>query len=156
MPVLHDADISRGLGREATLATVTTATGAIALGVNGLAAYTPPLIFGAAEFDLNLTAAATDAADTLDVYVDTSMDGGTTWINIVHFTQLLGNGGAKRETMAINPRGNVGTAPTVTAADLAAAGVRHLLGSQYRVRYAQVDANANAVFTFTVKMRVLI
>lgn len=155
MPVLHDADINRGLGREATLATVTTVAGAIALGVNGLAAYTPPLIHGAAEFDLNLTAAATDAADTLDVYVDTSMDGGTLWINIIHFTQLLGNGGAKRETMAINPRGNVGTAPTVTAADLAAAGVRHLLGGQYRVRYAQVDANANAVFTFTVKMRVL-
>lgn len=156
MPVLHDADINRGLGREATLATVTTATGAIALGVNGLAVYTPPLIYGAAEFDLNLTAAATEVGDLLDVYVDTSMDGGTLWINIVHFTQLLGNGGAKRETMAINPRANVGTAPINTAADLAAAGVRHIIGSQYRVRYQQVDANANAVFTFTVKMRVLV
>lgn len=155
MPVLHDADIVRGLGREYTLATVTTVVGAISLGVNGLSAYTPPLQFNTAAFDLNLTAAATDAGDLLDVLVDTSMDGGTTWINIVHYTQLLGNGGAKRETMVISPTGNVGTAPLNTAADLAAAGVRHVLGSQYRVRYVQVDADSDAVFTFTVKMRVL-
>lgn len=153
MPILHYADAQRGLGREATLASVTTVAGAITLGVNGTGTYTPAFVFREAEFDLNLTAAATDVGDTLDVYVDTSLDSAVTWINIVHFTQLLGNGGAKRETMVLNPGGNVGTAPINTAADAAAAGVRHILGAQYRVRYAQVDANANAAFTFTVKAR---
>ncbi len=152
MPVLHDADIVRGLGREFTLLSATTAVAAQS--VTG-ATFIPPLLFSIAEFDLNVTAAATDAADTFDAYVDTSLDGGTTWINIVHFTQVLGNGGAKRETMTINPGGNVGTAPINTAADAAAAGVRHILGSQYRTRYVQVDADSDAAIAFTIKMRVI-
>lgn len=152
MPVMHDADIQRGLGREYTLLSATVAVGAQTV---TSATYTPPLTFRSAEFDMNLTAAGTDAGDTLDIYVDTSLDGGTLWINIVHFTQLLGNGGVKRETMTINPGGNVGTAPLNTAADLAAAGVRHILGAQYRVRYVQVDADSDAANVFTVKMRVI-
>jgi hypothetical protein len=153
MPIAHYADAQRGLGRETTLASVTTVAGAITLGVNGLGTYTPPFVFREAIFDLNVTAAATDVGDLLDVYVDTSLDGGTLWINVVHFTQVLGNGGAKRETMTLNPGGNVGTAPINTAADAASAGVRHILGALYRVRYSQTDANSNGTFTFTVKAR---
>lgn len=151
--VYHDADIQRGAGREFTLATLAATVGA--LSVTG-STVTPNLIHSIAVFDLDVTAAATAAGDTLDVYVDTSLDGGTSWRNIVHFTQLLGDGGVKRETMTINPGGNVGTAPLNTAADAASAGVRHLLGSQYRARYVQVDATTqNAGFAFTLKMRVI-
>lgn len=50
----------------------------------------------AALFFLDVTVAATAAADTLDVYLQASPDGGTTWDDVVHFTQVLGNGGAKQ------------------------------------------------------------
>jgi hypothetical protein len=36
------------------------------------------------------------------------------------------------------------------AAALTAGNVRHLFGTQYRVNYVTVDANANGGFTFTV------
>ncbi len=50
----------------------------------------------AAEVLLNVTAAAAAVGDTLDVYVQGSVDGGTTWDDVIHFTQVLGNGGAKK------------------------------------------------------------
>src|SRR6266496_1561427 len=48
------------------------------------------------EFLLNVTAAASAVGDTLDVYIQASSDGGTTYDDFVHFTQVLGNGGAKK------------------------------------------------------------
>ena len=50
--------------------------------------------YEAIVFQCELTAAATDAGDTLDVFVQTTIDG-TTWLDAVHFTQMLGNGDAK-------------------------------------------------------------
>ena len=50
---------------------------------------------------LNITASATDAADTLDVYIDVSYDD-VTWYNVIHFTQQAGNAAAKKEIAAIN------------------------------------------------------
>lgn len=50
----------------------------------------------AAEVLLNVTAAATAVGDTLNVYVQASVDGGTTWDDVISFTQVLGNGGAKK------------------------------------------------------------
>ena len=41
-------------------------------------------------FLLNVTNADTDANDTLDVYIQESPDGGTTWNDIAHFAQILG------------------------------------------------------------------
>lgn len=49
----------------------------------------------AAEVLLSVTAAATAAGDTLDVYVQAAVDG-TSWDDVIHFTQVLGNGGAKK------------------------------------------------------------
>src|SRR5262245_31184675 len=49
---------------------------------------------------LTVSEAGTDAGDTLDVYIDTSFDGGLTFVNIGHFTQVLGNGGAKKFVMS--------------------------------------------------------
>lgn len=104
--------------------------------------------FEVMEFQLNVTAAATAAGDTLDVYVQTTIDG-TNWIDIVHFTQVLGDGGAKRYLSKVSAslaltEFEVGTA-------LGAAAVRHLVGDQYRVRWAITDATTDdASFTFSV------
>jgi hypothetical protein len=47
---------------------------------------------------LNLTAAATESNDTLDVYLQKNVgsDASPIWTDFVHFTQALGNGGAKQ------------------------------------------------------------
>lgn len=151
MSIPYLGDVNHGGSRDYTLFSGTTAVGAQTVTA---AIVVPALMFNYAMVDLNLTAAATDAADTLDVYVDTSLDAGTLWVNVVHFTQILGNGGAKRETVVINPSGSVAVAPVNTAADAAAGAVRNILGGRFRVRYVQVDANSNAAFAFTVKLRV--
>jgi len=139
---------NRSLGERVRLASVTTVVGAIPAGA--VTAKTGLWSSGFGVFVLNLSAAATDVGDTLDIYVDTSIDGGTTWINIIHFAQLLGNGGAKQFAAAITPSANVGTAPVDVSADAAAGAIRHYLGDQFRVRYVQVDADSDAAFTFTV------
>jgi hypothetical protein len=43
-------------------------------------------------FNLKLTDAKTDAGDKLNVFVQHSPDGGTTWDDLIHFTEILGNG----------------------------------------------------------------
>ncbi len=99
---------------------------------------------------LNLTAAATEVGDTLDVYVDFSLDG-TTWLNAIHFAQLLGNGGAKKFFAIIDPT-NPGTAPFDATANAAVNTVRPAVtGAQVRVRWTLVDAGTqNASFNFGV------
>ena len=97
-----------------------------------------------------ITASATDAADTLDVYVDFSLDG-TTWYNAVHFTQQAGNGAARTEYAVLDPS-NPGTSVIDVTADAAAAAVRPaLFGPYMRARWAIVDSgDANQSHTFSV------
>lgn len=98
---------------------------------------------------LDVTAAATDSGDTLDVYVQTTIDG-TNWVDIYHFTQVLGNGGAKRYFGKV--LFDAALTEFENAAALAAAGGRSILGDRYRVRWAITDASTdNASFTFSVK-----
>ncbi len=97
---------------------------------------------------LSVTAAAAEVDDTLDVYIDTSYDGGTTWVNVVHFSQVLGDGGAKEYAVNIN---NENPAAEIDVASDATAGtVRALaLGDRIRYRSAVVDPGAGvASFTF--------
>lgn len=111
------------------------------------------IVKGLAPYDyfeaiLDTTAAATDVGDLLDVYLDTSFNGGATWINCVHFTQQLGNGGAKREGVVVSPFSQTATAPVNLASDAASGAVRHLFGDQVRVRVVTVDAGTqNISFT---------
>lgn len=137
--------IPRAVGRATTLlASTTPAAGAVS--TNGNAVRIPEWMHGVA-FTLDLTAAATEVGDTLDVTVQTLIDG-TNWLDICHFTQLLGNGGAKRYTGKCY--GAAAEAMFEHGSALAAGSVRHLLGDAYRVKYVQVDANSNAAFTFSV------
>ena len=108
--------------------------------------------FGQAMILLDLTAAATEAGDTLDVYIDTTPDG-TNWVNVIHFAQMLGNGGAK-QFWAVLDRGTAGTATFVSATDAAVSVVRPaMFCDQLRVRYTTVDAatTGNLGFVFSVK-----
>ena len=106
--------------------------------------------FGQAEFILALTNAEDDVDDTLDVYIDSQVGDGT-WVNIVHFTQILGNGADALKFVAICPRTGTAVEENVTS-DVAAGGTpRNFIGDRVRVRYVIVDpSGADATFTFKV------
>lgn len=98
-------------------------------------------------FTLDLTQAASTGADTLNVYVQTRVDG-TNWLDVVAFAQCLGSGAAKRHTEKNIRRANQGG---VEAADVMTAGtIRNLFGDRFRVRWAIVDDSGSASFTFSV------
>ena len=103
-------------------------------------------------FQLTVSAAATESSDTLDVYVQHSPDGGTTYDDFVHFTQVLGNGGAKKfiatwcrdvsPTSALKPPAD---------ASLAAGVQQGPISPTWRVKWVVVDASTvNASFTFSL------
>jgi len=96
---------------------------------------------------------ATDSGDLCDVYVDVSPDGGTTWLNAVHFTQALGNGTDAATEYAVLYANTPGTAIVVATADAASTAVRPtLFGNAIRARWIIFDAGtADATFTFGVK-----
>jgi hypothetical protein len=101
---------------------------------------------------LIVSAAGTDAADTLDAYIDTSFDGGTTWVNVGHFTQVLGNGGAKTFVMSFCNANPGATAVVNVTSDASAGATRQIgFGSQIRYRGVMVDADANGSFTYELK-----
>lgn len=118
-------------------------------GTNGTAVY----IAGERKryiFILAVTAAATDVNDTLDVYVDWSLDN-STYYNGGHFTQVLGNGGAKSEYMVFDTT-TPGTSAIAISSDAASGAVRpQIFGPYVRLRYVIVDPGAGAAsFTFSV------
>lgn len=106
-----------------------------------------------AEILLNITASATEAGDTLDVYIDVSPDGGTTYINAVHFTQQAGNGAAKKMVAVLDPS-NPGTSVFDVTSDCASGAVRPALwGTDMRLRYTIVEVTGdNASHTFSSKV----
>lgn len=108
--------------------------------------------FRTAVFVLDVTAAATAAGDTLDVYVDTSVDG-VTWINAVHFTQVLGNGGAKRELAKLTSEALVDPDNVLAiSSDAAVTVVRNVGVMPYlRHRSVLVDSTTDdASFTYSL------
>lgn len=120
---------------------------AVAHTVNG-SAFSLPRPLGGMQFELDVTAAATLAGDTLDVKVQTLLDGpnGATWTDAVHFTQILGNGGVKRIFAKIT----MNTAEAMYedhANGLAAGSIKNLFGDQWRVSYVTVGTGS---FTFSV------
>lgn len=104
----------------------------------------------ALKFILDVTAAATAGGDTLDVYIQHTYDG-TNYTDLVHFTQVLGNGGVKvfiaEWTREVTPETEL-RAPTdaTLAAGVLQGGV---IGSTLRVKW--VIAGATQSFTFNVK-----
>lgn len=91
---------------------------------------------------LDLTDADTAAGDTLDVYIDTSPDEGSTWVNAIHFTQILGNGADALKFWAVlDPGGAPGTSVIAATSDAAAGVVRpSMFCDRLQVRHTVVDA----------------
>jgi len=103
---------------------------------------------------LNLTAAATAAADTLDVYVDGSYDGGITWVNLIHFAQILGNGSVKK-FMATIGNGNSAASAVDASSDAAAGAVRQCpVPSRIRHRAVAVDGGAAGDVSFNYTLTI--
>lgn len=100
---------------------------------------------------LSITASATDAGDTLNVYVDVSPDEGTTWINAIHFTQQAGTGAVGKYWAVLDPTAG-GTSPTDVTSDANSGAVRPtVFGSHARVRYVIAEAPGGvASHTFSV------
>lgn len=103
-------------------------------------------------FLLEVTAAATAAGDTLNVFVQSSVDG-TVWDDFIHFTEVLGDGGAKKFLAAWNGVITPTTALGPPADGTLSAGVKQgPVGSQFRVKWVIVDATTDdASFTFGLK-----
>ncbi len=104
--------------------------------------------FVSGTFLLAVTNAATDANDTLDVFIDVQVGGA--WINIAHFAQVLGNGADTLNLVAYCPDRGAPAHFDVTA-DLAAGNARNYIAGHMRVRWVIVDpTGTNATFTFAV------
>lgn len=129
-------------------ATTLLASGARTDTSTGTTAVRLPGMVHAFGFVLDVTAAATDSGDKLDVYIQTKLDG-TNWLDVQRFTQVLGNGGAKRYIAKITT--NVATGEFENGTGLSAASLRNLFGDEWRTRYVVTDAGTdNASFTFSV------
>jgi hypothetical protein len=105
-------------------------------------------VFHQALLMLKVTSAATLVGDTLNVYIDTSPDGGTTWVNIGAFTQVVGNGGAKTFTMALG-EDNPGATAVFDVSANASAGATRQVGISDRLRARSVIAGTGS-FTYSV------
>lgn len=103
-----------------------------------------------ADFDLFVSATELDSGVTLDVYVQTSVDG-TNWIDIAHFPQIDGDGNAHHYVMRVDQL-DIDTALDV-AASLDAGSERDILGLRYRVRYDTGSETTATGFTTTVTAR---
>jgi len=111
----------------------------------------PELLRGA-RFVLDVTAAATDANDTLDVYVQQAYDG-TNYDDVAHFTQVVGNGGAKVHiaewTRSVTPESEMHAPQDAAIAAGVVQGAK--LQTPLRVKWVIVDpTGSNVSFTFSV------
>lgn len=110
----------------------------------------------AAVFLLDLTAAATDGTDTLNVYIQRSIDGGTTWRDVVSFAQFDGTASAaKHEALwtlqGVTPDNEIGA---VNDGALAAGNVDQgcMLAPDLRVKWVIAGAPGPS-FSFSVKAK---
>ena len=101
-------------------------------------------------FEFDLTNAATDLADTLDVFIQALAPDNENWVDVVHFTQIVGNG-ANTQRYFAKINSDLTTAEFENASALGAAAVRNLMSRQYRVRWVIADSgDADQTFTFAV------
>ena len=111
----------------------------------------------AAVFLLNVTAAATAAGDTFDLYIQDALDDGATiFDDFIHFTQVLGNGGAKKYVAEWSGFGAVASSPQRAVADasMAAGVINGPKGAIWRVKPIIVSASSPS-FTWSLVVRPL-
>lgn len=118
-----------------------TATG------TGTASETPTFVHGLI-FILDVTAAATDGLDTLDVSIQTDLDG-TNYVDIVAFTQVDGTATTVRHVDFVTP--GLGQAAFDYSASLGAGTQRNVIGQNIRTAWTIVSGNS-ASFTFSTQL----
>lgn len=107
-----------------------------------------------AVFTLDVTDADTNVGDKLDVYIQAKLDDNN-WVDIVHFTTVLGNGLDDLTHVAKVGSGLAETTFEVGTA-LASGSVRNLLASTLRVKYVITDDGSHGQsFTFAVFGQIL-
>lgn len=117
---------------------------------------TPPQHFEeivGAVFLLSVTAAAVGAGDTMNVYVQHSIDDGVNFDDFVSFTQILGNGGTKKiraSWLLYGGSPTVSLGPYLDGA-LAAGVNQGPVGSTWRTKVVIVGGTAAFTYTLTVQ-----
>ena len=89
--------------------------------------------------------------DTIDLYIQTYLPDGSinNWVDVVHFTQIVGNAGAPAEMVAkISADAAEAEFNILTA--LGAAAVRNIFGSKWRIRSVVADGGGTHTFTTSV------
>jgi hypothetical protein len=121
-----------------------------------LAAVLPhPEQLQSARVVLDVTAAGSAVGDTLDVYIQRAVGG--QWDDVLHFTQVVGNGGAVKHIAewfrGVTPESEL-HAPQDAAI---AAGVVQggLLGPDLRVKWVIANGGGTHSFTFSVGIEAL-
>ena len=106
-----------------------------------------PGMVSAYAFTRDITATAGSAGDTLDLCVQTKLDG-TNWTDIAHFAQATGDDNTSRHILKIVA--DLAQAEVdVAGSALAVSTVRHLLGDEYRA-YWTINANTGSCsFTYS-------
>lgn len=110
-----------------------TATG------NGSAVRLPGMV-NAIGFTLDCTAAGAESGDSLDVYIQTIIDGTSTWLDVYRFTQITG--AAANKTYFGKLVATAAMSEFEVATGLGAAAGRALLGDNWRVRWVITEAGA--------------
>jgi len=98
-------------------------------------------------FSLDVTVDESTAADKLNVFIQSKLDG-TNWTDIAHFTEHDGNAGAERYYSKVVVSG--AEAEFLNSAALAEATVRDMIGQELRARWAITDDSGSASYTFSV------
>ncbi len=118
---------------------------------------TPVLTFGDYEsimFLLNVTAAATEAGDTLDVFIQKNVGPEDTpvWHDFIHFTQVLGNGGAKQHVAQVSTELITTSMGVVKDGALAVGCENGPISDRLRIKWNIVDVATlgNQSFNFAV------
>lgn len=100
-------------------------------------------------FGLKVLGSASSTSGTLDMAVQTRLRGSTDFVDVLAFTQIT-----TPSTVVAIHYGKIcagSTIPTFAAASsLAAGGVRHMLGDEYRARYTATAATSTINWTAEV------
>jgi hypothetical protein len=123
--------------------------------------YHLPMKVKAVTFLLNLTSAAKDAGDLLDVYIQESPDNGTTWNDRIHFSQITGVTAAVKYKALINCESEPEVEVAAISDGVLAAGTVNQgpLCSPLRVKYVitpDADPISDQSFTFSVVAQVVV
>ena len=125
-----------------------TASGTASVGVRS------PADLDVSTFLLSVPAAATEVGDKLNVYMQSSPDGGTPYDDFLHFTEVLGNGGVVKHIAIVNFRVTpTSSLHTPNDAGLSVGVNQGPVSNLWRAKWVVVDASTdNASFTFSISV----